>query len=65
MIARSTYRFYFSVADVLMILEALRKRSEDSDMRKPEKDSILALINTMKLEIKEQEAEDEERPSTD
>ena len=59
MIARSTYRFYFSVADVLTILEALRKLSEDSDVRKPYRDSILSLINTMKLEIKEQEADHE------
>lgn len=56
MIAKHDYTFNFSVADVLTILEALRKLSEDKDTRKPYRDSINELINRMKLEIREQEA---------
>lgn len=59
MIARYTYKFYLSVGDVLTILKALRALREDKDIRKPERDSISELINRLKLEIKEQEAEDE------
>lgn len=58
MIARNTYKFYFSVADVLTILEALRKLSEDSDTRKPYRDSINELRNRLKLEIKAQEGDE-------
>jgi hypothetical protein len=56
MIAKHDYTFNFSVADVLTILEALRKLSEDKDMRKPYRDSINELTNRIKLEIREQEA---------
>ena len=56
MIAKHDYTFNFSVADVLTILEALRKLSEDKDMRKPYRDSISELTNRIKLEIREQEA---------
>lgn len=59
MIARHTYKFYLSVGDVLTILKALRVLREDKDIRKPERDSISELINRLKLEIKEQEAENE------
>lgn len=56
MIAKHDYTFRLSVADVLTILEALRKLSEDKDMRKPYRDSINELINRIKLEIRKQEA---------
>ena len=60
MIARNTYKFYLSTADTQIILEALRKRSEDSDVRKPQRDSIMSLINTLKLDIRAQEAQDDD-----
>ena len=58
MIAKHDYTFNFSVADVLTILEALRKLSEDKDTRKPYRDSINELRNRLKLEIKAQEGEE-------
>jgi hypothetical protein len=59
MIARDTYKFYLSTAETHLILRALRELSENNDVRKPEKDSIMSLMNSMKLDIRAQEAEDE------
>ena len=59
MIARDTYKLYLSTAEMNLVLISLREHAENSDVRKPERDCTIALINSMKLDIRAQEAQDD------
>lgn len=55
---RMEYSFTFSMFDLMAILEALNKLSNNADTVKPYRDSIKELTDRIKREIREQEGEE-------